>query len=76
MDLADQKKRIIEQVLHLEDEETLNQLEDVLSQPNWEWEDLDEQVKASILRGLEQAKRGEVIPHAEVVKMFPKWLTI
>lgn len=75
MNLASRKLHIIERILEIEDQETLDQIELYLSSFAFKWEDLDEKEKSSILRGLEQAKRGEGIPHEEVVKMFPKWLS-
>jgi predicted transcriptional regulator len=39
------------------------------------WESVEENAKQSIEKGLEQAKRREVLPHAEVTKNIPNWPT-
>jgi hypothetical protein len=75
MSFDNKKKRIIEQVLLLEDEETLDQLERVLKQPSDEWESLDEQEKAGILRGYAQAKEGKGYSEKEMEIMLEKWLS-
>ena len=40
---------------------------------NW-WAELPSEVKLSVKRGLEQSKRGELIPHEEVMKHYKKFL--
>jgi predicted transcriptional regulator len=41
--------------------------------PDW-WDDLSEAAKASIERGLQDAKNGQLTPHDEVMKKYGKWL--
>lgn len=44
-----------------------------LSQTDW-WETLDEAERAEIEQGLNEAKRGEVISHEDVMAKYKKWL--
>ena len=38
------------------------------------WDELHDDVKASIKRGVEQADRGELKSHDEVMRKYKKWL--
>jgi predicted transcriptional regulator len=38
------------------------------------WDAVEESAKESIDRGMEQAEKGDVIPHEEVMKKYKKWL--
>jgi predicted transcriptional regulator len=39
------------------------------------WDEISEDQKASIERGLKDMEAGNVIPHADMVKLYSKWLT-
>ena len=39
------------------------------------WDELPQEVKASVDRALKVAKEGKEIPHEEVVKKYRKWFT-
>ncbi|MFN8255594.1 MAG: hypothetical protein U0W24_07890 [Bacteroidales bacterium] len=38
------------------------------------WEDLPKDLQIEIEEGLEQAEKGEVVEHEEVMKKYKKWL--
>ena len=44
------------------------------SEADW-WDELEEEEKASIERGLDDLKNGRVISHEEVMKQYPQWLS-
>lgn len=37
------------------------------------WDEISDEEKTSIDRGLRQLEQGKGIPHEEVVKQYPKW---
>jgi len=58
------------------DEKTLKMIQAMLEveqESDW-WDDLDEEAKASIERGLKDADAGRVTPHDVVMKKYKKWL--
>ena len=44
------------------------------SEADW-WDELEEEEKASIERGLDDLKNGRVISHEEVMKQYPQWFS-
>jgi len=44
-----------------------------LNQTDW-WETINETERAEIEQGINEAERGEVIPHEEVMEKYKKWL--
>jgi predicted transcriptional regulator len=44
-----------------------------LSEADW-WETIDEAERAQIEQGLNEAERGEVISHEDVMAKYKKWL--
>lgn len=47
---------------------------DINEQTNW-FEELPDDVQASVLRGIAEADTGEGTPHDEVMKKAKKWLS-
>ncbi|TVR78461.1 MAG: hypothetical protein EA412_08470 [Chitinophagaceae bacterium] len=43
-------------------------------QPDW-WEEISDEERSEIKESIEEANRGEVIPHDEVMKNPKKWLS-
>jgi len=63
----------IEKIVKSENETLLNQVKHLLDEEEAEpWENLSPALKASIKRGLNQADKGEINPHAEVIKRIRK----
>jgi predicted transcriptional regulator len=46
---------------------------EVDAQKDW-WDEIQEDAKKSIKRGLDDAKKGKVRTHEEVMKKYKKWL--
>jgi predicted transcriptional regulator len=47
---------------------------EVDAQKDW-WDDVSDEAKASITRGLNDANAGKVTSHKEVMKKYKKWLS-
>lgn len=47
---------------------------EVDAQKDW-WDDVSDEARASIKRGLKDAEEGRIIPHNEVMKKYKKWLS-
>ena len=67
------KLELIEWLKHLEDDETINYLKIVKDSRNmgndW-WDELTEEQKQGIERGLKDIEQGKIIPHDQVVKKY------
>ena len=42
------------------------------TQADW-FDELNDEQQQIVLEGIDQANKGEVIPHSEVVKLFTEW---
>ncbi|WP_264552436.1 hypothetical protein [Flavobacterium sp. N2038] len=74
MNLEARKYQFIQELVKVEDERVLEKLELVLKANQNDWfDDLSESEKAEIQIGLDQAEKGEVVSHEDVMKRFSKW---
>lgn len=74
MDLEARKYQFIQKLVKVEDESILEKLELVLRENQNDWfDDLSESEKNEIQIGLDQAEKGEVLSHEDVMKRFSKW---
>jgi hypothetical protein len=76
MNLDSEKLKIINWIASLSDESIIYKLKLLKEQDkntDW-WDEISEAEKASIKRGLEDAKAGRVVPHEEVRKKYEKYL--
>ncbi|QLC66351.1 hypothetical protein LPB248_08665 [Flavobacterium sp. LPB0248] len=74
MNLEARKYQFIQELVKVEDESILEKLELVLKANQNDWfDDLSESEKNEIQIGLDQAEKGEVISHEDVMKRFSKW---
>ncbi|HZX57318.1 MAG TPA: hypothetical protein VFE54_01275 [Mucilaginibacter sp.] len=66
MDLQAEKLKLVQAVLNINDASLIKEVEDLLKSRNHDWfDDLSEDQQQSVIRGLEQADRGETISHEE-----------
>jgi len=75
-DIEKEKLAIIEWVKGLRDDssiEKLNFLRKNDKKLDW-WDEISEEERAAIDKGLEDIKAGRVVPHVEVKKLYEKWL--
>lgn len=67
MDIAT-KYKLLEKLMQTEDDALLDQVKAILYESDRDfWEDLDKEIQSSILRGKEQARKGQTRPHNEVM---------
>ena len=75
MDIQAEKYTLIERIIQIKDSSLIARVKQFLAANESDfWEELDEDLKASIERGLSQSARGEVKSHGEVMKKYEKWL--
>lgn len=70
MDLQSRKQKLIEWILQVQDASILKQLESISEGDRDWWDDLSEPEKDSIQRGLDQADKGQLKSHEEVMKRY------
>ncbi len=76
MNMEKVKLEIIKWVTTLEDETSiarLKMLKESRSKTDW-WEQLSDEEKNAIDKGLADIKAGRLKPHKEVKKLYEKWL--
>ena len=76
MNLDNEKLKIINWIANLSDESIIYKIKLLREQEkntDW-WDEISEAEKASIKRGLEDAKAGRTVPHEEVRKKYEKYL--
>lgn len=70
-------KRQAKKYLDTADEKVVKMVHAMLevdAQKDW-WDDVGDEAKASIEKGLKDAAAGKVTPHKEVMKKYKKWLS-
>jgi hypothetical protein len=68
MDIQAEKLKLVQAVLNINDAVLIKEIEDLLNKHNYDWfDDLEKDQQQSVMRGLEQADRGETITHKEAV---------
>ncbi|CAC9972783.1 hypothetical protein DBB36_04940 [Flavobacterium sp. WLB] len=74
MNLEARKYQFIQELAKVEDERILEKLELVLKANQNDWfDELSESEKNEIQIGIDQAEKGEVVSHEDVMKRFSKW---
>lgn len=75
MDLQAEKLQLIEWLAGLNDPQTLDEFIALKKskEVDW-WDEISTEERAEIQEGIAQADRGELIPHAEVMEKYKKWL--
>ncbi len=69
MNLQAEKLAVIERIIQLDNEEILQQIKEMLTEPSTDWwEQISEQEQNAIEIGLKQAHQEEGIPHQEALK--------
>ncbi len=74
MNIQAEKLDILQVIMNSNDEGLIMDLKAFLSSRESDWFDaLSENQQKDVLEGLDQADRGDVVPHEEAVKLFGKW---
>lgn len=71
-----EKLEIIKWITSLQDKDAIEKLRMLRSSPpkkDW-WDEIADEEKAAIDKGLEDIKAGRVKPHKEAKKLYAKWL--
>jgi len=77
MDIQAEKLKIIEMLLETTDRDLIKQMRALFDRSHKEvdfWDEMPDEIKESVERGIRQADAGEGIPHEEAVKKLAKWL--
>ncbi len=67
MNIETRKLNVIKKITLLKDDNILSEIENILKSSDW-WDELPAEVKKSIDKGIEQAKKGETMSHEDVIK--------
>ena len=76
MDVQATKLELMRLLLNTQKEQVLQRIKEIFEQQEEDvdfWDNLDEELKASIERGLSQSERGEVKSHEAVMEKYKKW---
>jgi hypothetical protein len=74
MDLQAEKLNILQTILNTKDEGLIMDVKAFLSNRKTDWfDELSNEQQKDVLEGLAQADNGDIISHAEAVKLFEKW---
>ncbi len=76
MDVQATKLELMRLLLNTQKEQVLQRIKEIFEHEDDIdfWDNLDEDLKASIERGLSQSERGEVKSHEAVMQKHKKWL--
>jgi len=68
MDLQAEKLKLVQAVLNINDINLIKEVKNLLKVRDVDWfDDLSEQQKQSVMRGLDQADKGQTISHEEAI---------
>jgi predicted transcriptional regulator len=74
VNLQAEKFDILQTIINSEDESLIMDVKAILDNRKADWfDELSEENQKVVLEGLVQADNGEVVPHAEVIKLFEKY---
>ncbi|WP_125722124.1 hypothetical protein [Flavobacterium ustbae] len=74
MNLEARKYQFIQELVKVEDESVLEKLELVLKANQNDWfDDLSKSEQDEIQLGIQQADKGELTSHEDLMKRFSKW---
>lgn len=75
MSLAATKLELVQRLLETEDKNVIKYIKALFDSHEGSWYDeLPDEVKKSVDKGLDDARNGKVTPHADVRKKYQKWL--
>ncbi len=75
MSIATTKVELAKRLLNTNNKSIINYIKAIFETQSTDWwEELPDEVKASIEKGLKQSEKGETIPHTQVMKKYSKWL--
>lgn len=76
MNIQTEKLNLVEKLLQTTDEEILARVKAVFESSDEDfWKELPVKIQQEIKEAIQQADRGELIPHEIVMKKYSKWLS-
>lgn len=74
-EIESRKLDLIQWLSAVDDLKILDKINDIRTEDvsGW-WPDISEEERASIIRGEEDANKGNLKPHSEARKVYEKWL--
>jgi hypothetical protein len=76
MNIQAEKIKLVQTILNIDNENILKHVKAVLNSYETDlWDELPDEVKASVKRARTQLKNGEGKSHKEVMKKYKKWVT-
>ncbi|HCA83511.1 MAG TPA: hypothetical protein DEP18_06960 [Flavobacteriales bacterium] len=75
MSIAITKVELAKRLLETDDIGIINHIKAIFESrsSDW-WDELPDEVKKQVEKGIREADRGEGIPHEQVMKKYSKWL--
>ncbi|MGC4022668.1 MAG: hypothetical protein QM734_12335 [Cyclobacteriaceae bacterium] len=75
MDIQAEKIQLIEWLASLNKPSVIKKLVALKEKEKDWWDEISEQEKAEIKKGISQADRRQVVPHKKVMEHYKKWLS-
>ena len=75
MDIQAEKIQLIEWLASLNKPSVIKKLLALKEKEKDWWDEISDEEKAEIKKGLAQANRGQVVPHHKVMDKYKKWLS-
>ncbi len=74
MNIELEKIKLAQKIFAIDSEEVIGRIKEFISSEVPDiWDELPDEIKASVERGLAQARKGELIPHSEAIKKVKRW---
>jgi predicted transcriptional regulator len=75
MSIAITKVELAKRLLDTNDKGIINQIKAIFEShsENW-WDELPDEIRNEVEKGIREADRGEGIPHDQAMKKYSKWL--
>jgi len=78
MNISAEKLDIIQRIIQIQDNDLIDLIKNIIDNPDssktdW-WNQITQEEKESINRGLNDLQQGKVYPHDQIRKKYEKWL--
>ena len=73
MNIQSEKLKLIEWITRIQDNSIIEKLLKVKEESDW-WDEISQEEKKSIEKGLQDVKDGKIHQHADVKKLYEKYL--
>ena len=74
MDIQAEKLDLLQTIMNINDEGLIMDVKAFLINRKADWfDEMNDEQQKNVLEGLQEADRGETVPHTDAVKLFGKW---